>query len=61
MGWINASTLRDALWTIPLLPLGTWGGVWLNRRVPEKPFIVVMYLATAATAAHMIFKSLSPK
>jgi len=58
MGWIDASTLRDAIWTIPLLPLGTLGGVWLNRRVPEKPFIVVMYAATTLTAAHMIYRAM---
>jgi uncharacterized protein len=54
MGWINGSTLRDGLWTLPLLPLGTLAGAALHKRVPEKPFIVILYLATAATALHMI-------
>jgi hypothetical protein len=61
LGWINASTLRDSLWTIPLLPLGTLGGAWLHRRVAEKPFILILYAATACTAGHMIWKSLVSK
>jgi uncharacterized protein len=55
MGWINAGTLRDGLWTLPLLPLGTLAGAWLMKRMPEKPFIVVLYVATSVTAAHMIW------
>jgi hypothetical protein len=58
MGWINAGSLRDGIWTLPLLPLGTLAGAWLHKRVPEKPFIVIMYAATAFTAAHMIWSAL---
>ena len=57
MGWINGATLRDGLWTLPLLPLGTLAGAWLMKRMPEKPFIVVLYAATAFTAAHMIWSA----
>lgn len=58
MGWINGGTLRDGLWTLPLLPIGTLAGAWLMKRVPEKPFIVILYVATAATAVHMIASAL---
>ncbi len=58
MGWIRGDTLRDGLWTLPLLPLGTLAGAWLHKRVPEKPFIVIMYAATAFTAVHMIWSAL---
>jgi uncharacterized membrane protein YfcA len=57
MGWISAGTLRDGLWTLPLLPLGTLAGAWLMKRVPEKPFIGILYAATTATAAHMIYSA----
>jgi uncharacterized membrane protein YfcA len=57
VGWIHAGTLRDGLWTLPLLPLGTMAGAWLHKRVPEKPFIVILYVATAATAAHMVWSA----
>jgi len=57
-GMITAGTLRDTVWVLPLLPLGTLSGAWLNRRVPERPFILVMYAATALTAVHMIWRAL---
>ncbi len=57
-GYINAETLRDSIWFIPLLPAGTVLGAWMNKRVPEKPFAVVMYVAAAAAAGHMIYKAL---
>lgn len=57
-GLITAETLRNTVWVLPLLPLGTLSGAWLNRRVPERPFILVMYAATALTAGHMILKGL---
>lgn len=56
--YINRSTLRDSLWFIPLIPLGTLAGAWMNRRVPEKPFAAILYVAAAVTAGHMIWASL---
>ena len=58
VGWINGATLRDGIWALPLLPLGTLAGAWLHKRVPEKPFIVILYAATTLTAAHMIWSAL---
>jgi uncharacterized membrane protein YfcA len=56
---INASTLRDSIWFIPLIPIGTLIGAWMNRHVKEKPFAAIMYVAAAASAAHMIWTSAS--
>jgi hypothetical protein len=53
---VTMQTLRDTLWMIPLLPVGTLAGVWMNKRLPEKPFMVIMYVAAAATAVQMIYK-----
>jgi uncharacterized membrane protein YfcA len=58
MGLINQRTLLDSIWFIPLLPIGTLAGAWMNKRIPEKPFAAVMYVAAAAAAAHMIYKAL---
>ena len=58
LGYINASTLRDSVWFIPLIPLGTLAGAWMNKRVPEKPFAAILYVAAAVTAGHMIWASL---
>jgi hypothetical protein len=55
LGYINAATLRDSIWFIPLIPLGTLAGAWMNKRVPEKPFAMILYVAAAVTAGHMIW------
>ncbi len=57
-GYINVETLRDSVWFIPLIPLGTLAGAWMNRRIPEKPFAVILYIAAAGTAGHMIYTAL---
>src|SRR5207247_6644838 len=58
MGIINASTLRDSIWFIPLIPLGTLSGAWMIHRVPEKPFAAILYVAAAVTAGHMIWSAI---
>lgn len=58
LGYINASTLRDSIWFVPLIPLGTVAGAWMNKRVPEKPFAAILYVAAAVTAGHMIWSAL---
>ncbi len=59
LGLINPRTLVETLWFLPWVPLGNLIGGWMHRRVPEKPFTVIIYLATAAAATHLIVKSLS--
>ena len=54
---INAGTLRDSLWFIPLIPIGTLIGAWMNRRVPEKPFTMIMYGVAAVAASRMIYQT----
>jgi uncharacterized membrane protein YfcA len=58
LGLINRSTLRDSIWFIPLIPLGTLAGAWMNKRVPPKPFAAILYVMAAVTAAHMIWSAL---
>ena len=57
LGFINAQTLRDSIWFIPLIPLGTVAGAWMNKKMNDRVFNLVMYVATAITAAYMIYKS----
>jgi uncharacterized membrane protein YfcA len=57
MGLINARTLHDSIWFIPLIPIGTLMGAWMNKRVPEKPFAAILYIAAAVAAAAMIYKA----
>jgi uncharacterized membrane protein YfcA len=53
---INAQTLHDSIWFIPLIPIGTLTGAWMHHRVPERPFAAVMYIFAALTAGQMIYK-----
>ena len=58
LGIINADTFRDCIWFIPLLPAGTMLGVWMNGKIPEKPFVIIMYAMAAVTALAMVAKAL---
>jgi len=58
LGNITAATLRDSVWLIPLIPLGTLAGAWLHRHIAEKPFLAIMYSFAALTAGHMIWTAL---
>ncbi len=59
MGLINPSTLWAGLWTLPLIPVGVWLGLWMHKRIPEKPFVAVMYLGAAAAAGNMLYRALA--
>ena len=54
-GFINRQTLHDSIWFIPLIPMGTLAGAWMNKRIPEKPFAAILYVAAAVTAGRMIW------
>lgn len=58
LGFINRSTLLDSIWFLPLIPLGTLAGAWMNKRVPEKPFAAILYVAAVVTAGNMIWSAL---
>ncbi len=45
-GIINRHTLELSLWYLPLIPVGVWLGVWLNRKFSEGAFIKVVYVFT---------------
>lgn len=62
IGW-GLVTLETAKWSaayLPLVPLGVAVGVWLNRKIPEEMFRVVIYVATALAGVHLIITNLSP-
>lgn len=54
IGLINPATLGESLVFLPLVPIGALAGIWMHHRVPEKPFTVVIYLATVAAAVNML-------
>ena len=54
-GIITRETLLTGLHYLPLIPLGVWAGVWLNRKVSEKIFLRLVYLFTLLTGLQLIF------
>ena len=58
LGYINGQSLRDSIWFIPLIPVGTLLGAWMNKHVAERPFAAIMYIGAAGAAGHLIFKGL---
>ncbi len=57
LGFTTTSTIWQSLWVVPVIPLGSLMGYWMHKHIPEKPFVVVMYVGAAAAAGHMIFKA----
>jgi uncharacterized membrane protein YfcA len=49
---------RETLWTdlfyLPLIPIGVWLGVTLNKRVPERWFMRLVYLFTFLTGLQLV-------
>ncbi len=52
---ITWATLKVTLLYLPLVPLGVWLGVWLNRRIPESVFLKFVYGLTLVTGLQLIF------
>ena len=54
-GILTRETLLTGLHYFPLIPLGVWAGVWLNRKFSEKLFLRLVYFFTLLTGLHLIF------
>ena len=52
---ITPETLKVGLYYSPLIPLGVWAGVWLNRKVSEKLFLRLVYAFTFVAGLQLIF------
>ncbi len=52
---VNADTLWMSLKLFPLVPVGVWFGVWLNRRFSEKGFIKAVLIFLFLTGLQLIF------
>jgi len=48
-GIITVETLKFGAMYLPLIPIGVWMGVWLNRRVPDRWFNRLVYAFTFLT------------
>ncbi len=54
-GIIFSESFRTSLAFLPLIPVGVWLGVWLNRKVSEVLFSRLVYLFTLLTGLELIF------
>lgn len=54
---ITVQTLITSAWLALAVPVGAALGLWMFRRVPEKPFTLIMYIAAALAATNMIYKA----
>lgn len=52
---ITGGTLWTSLKFFPLVPVGVWLGVWLNRRFNEHHFLLVIYATLLLTGLQLIF------
>ncbi len=59
LGVIDGDTLRASALLLPLVPVGAALGLWLHRRVPEKPFTLIMYTGAAAAGVRMVMQALA--
>lgn len=53
---ITRDTLLTSLWFLPLIPVGVWLGLWLNRRFSERAFFKFVYAALFVTGLELIFQ-----
>jgi len=44
LGLLKAPNLLFSLSLLPFVPLGVWLGVWLNRRMSERVFLLIVYV-----------------
>ena len=54
-GIVTRETLWTGLYYFPLVPIGVWLGVWLNRKVSERSFLKLVYLITFLAGLQLIF------
>ena len=53
----NALVFTEKVEVCPLVPVGTCVGSWMHKRVPERPFTLVMYVGAAAGAVWMLWSA----
>jgi len=56
---ITQATLLTSLAYAPLVPLGVWLGVWLNRKFSERSFTGVIYAILLLTGTYLIFQGVA--
>ena len=60
IGLFDAAGLLLSAAMLLVLPLGSALGLWLHRRVPEKPFLAILYAAAAVAGGRMLWLAVAP-
>jgi uncharacterized membrane protein YfcA len=47
------------MWMWALCPVGVWFGGWLNRRLPERSFVKLLYLFLFLGGAKLVYDGLA--
>ena len=55
LGMTNTDTLWAGLWLVPLVPLGTWLGLRLNRIMSERAFRLTILIIVAISGVQLVF------
>ena len=55
---ITGKTLIESALFAALVPVGIVAGLWMHKRLAEKPFVLIMYLGAAAAGGRMLYKAL---
>jgi uncharacterized membrane protein YfcA len=53
-GLIHSHTLLLDVYFLPLIPVGVWLGVWMNRRIPQKSFTHIIYILVLLTGLELV-------
>jgi uncharacterized membrane protein YfcA len=59
LGQLNSANLLTALVLAPLIPVGTWLGVKLHHRIPERPFYLTCYGLLTLMGMKLLYDGLS--
>jgi hypothetical protein len=56
LGWITIDSLKESAFFAVFVPIGSLLGILMHHRIPEKPFIAVMYAGAAIAGGWLIVK-----
>ncbi len=59
LGQLNTANMLTSLVLAPLIPVGTWLGVKLHHRIPERPFYIVCYSFLTVMGSKLLYDGIS--
>ncbi len=59
LGLITTKTLIESVLFAAFVPIGIVAGLWMHKRLAERPFVLIMYLGAAAAGGRMLYMALA--